>query len=117
MQGTTTKNGDDIVSASGNGFIGNLLENIRLAGGSPGRTLGGFLLAWAAFFLILTVLPMPEVTGIDGAASVLKPAGKAVLAPRCVRSESECWPRSRGTCSPTTGTACIPTTISTRSRR
>jgi solute carrier family 13 (sodium-dependent dicarboxylate transporter), member 2/3/5 len=80
MKGTATKNADDIISAAGNGFIGNLFENIRLAGGSPGKTLGGFLVAWIAFFLILYVLPMPEVTGIDGAASVLKPAGKAALA-------------------------------------
>ncbi len=80
MKSKTVENGDVVVSASHNGFVGNLLENIRLAGGSPGRTLGGFLVAWAAFFLILYVIPMPEVTGIDGSVSVLKPAGKAALA-------------------------------------
>ncbi len=80
MKSTAIKKGGDVVSASGNGFIGNLLENIRLAGGTPGRTLGGFIAAWAAFFLILYVIPIPSITGTDGAMSVLKPAGVAVLA-------------------------------------
>ena len=80
MKTKTVNGGDEIVSASGNGFVGNLFENIRLAGGSPGKTLGGFVLAWVAFFLILYVLPLPEVTGIDGKVSALTPAGKAALA-------------------------------------
>ena len=74
-------NSGDVISATGHGFIGNLLENIRLAGGSPGKTLGGFIVAWVMFFLILyDVLPIPEVVGIDGSISQLTPAGKAVLA-------------------------------------
>ncbi len=80
MKDKTTHDGDVTVSAGGNGFLGNMIENIRLAGGSPGKTLGGFIAAWAAFFLILYVIPLPEITGIDGSASVLKPAGRAVLA-------------------------------------
>ena len=80
MKKQPAQNGDVAVSATGHGFFGNLLENIRLAGGSPGRTLGGFIAAWVAFFLILYVIPMPEITGTDGAVSVLKPAGLAVLA-------------------------------------
>ncbi len=79
MKDRTAGNGE-VASASGNGFLGNLIENVRLAGGSPGRTLGGFVAAWVAFFLILYVIPMPEVAGIDGTMSVLKPAGKAALA-------------------------------------
>lgn len=71
---------DTSASATGHGFLGNLLENIRLAGGSPGKALGGFVVAWAVFFLILYVLPLPEVTGIDGKVAVLTPAGRAALA-------------------------------------
>jgi len=80
MKATTTKNGGEIVSAKGRGFFGNLIENIRLAGGTPGRTLGGFIAAWVVFFLILYIIPIPEIAGTDGAMGVLKPAGKAVLA-------------------------------------
>ena len=80
MKDKTVHNGNVAVSAGGNGFLGNMLENIRLAGGSPGKTLGGFIAAWVAFFLILYVIPMPEITGTDGTVSVLKPAGRAVLA-------------------------------------
>jgi len=80
MKSKAAQNGDVVVSAAGHGFFGNLLENIRLAGGSPGRTLGGFIAAWVAFFLILYVIPLPEITGIDGTVGALKPAGKAVLA-------------------------------------
>lgn len=69
-----------VVSAGGNGFFGNFAQNIRLAGGSPGRTLGGFIAAWLAFFLILYVIPMPDVTGVDGTVTKLSPAGKAALA-------------------------------------
>ncbi|MBI3575132.1 MAG: anion permease [Gammaproteobacteria bacterium] len=80
MSEKTIHNGDVVVSAARNGFIGNLLENIRLAGGTPGRTLGGFIAAWAAFFLILYVLPVPDVAGLDGKVTALSPAGKATLA-------------------------------------
>jgi len=79
MKDITAKDGE-VISAAGRGFLGNIVENIRLAGGSPARTLGGFIVAWAAFFLILYVIQIPEIVGIDGTASVLKPAGKAVLA-------------------------------------
>ena len=80
MKEKTIHNGDVVVSATANGFLGNILANIRLAGGSPAKTLGGFIAAWAAFFLILYVIPIPEVTGTDGAVMALKPAGRAVLA-------------------------------------
>ncbi len=76
-QGTSA---EAVVSAGGNGFVGNWFENIRLAGGSPGRTLGGFIAAWVAFFLILHVIPLPDVTGVDGTVTKLSPAGKAALA-------------------------------------
>ena len=64
----------------GHGFFGNMVENIRAGGGSPGKTLGGFLVAWVMFFLILYGLPLPEVTGIDGKVMELSPAGRAALA-------------------------------------
>jgi anion transporter len=80
MKEKPVHNGDVVVSATANGFLGNMLANIRLAGGSPGKTLGGFIAAWTMFFLILHVLPIPEVSGLDGKVSVLTPAGKAALA-------------------------------------
>ncbi|MBI3778956.1 MAG: anion permease [Gammaproteobacteria bacterium] len=80
MKEKPVHNGDVVVSATANGFLGNMLANIRLAGGSPGKTLGGFIAAWTMFFLILHVLPIPEVSGLDGKVSVLAPAGKAALA-------------------------------------
>lgn len=46
-------------------------DNIRSSGRNPTTVLGGFLAAWAAFFLILYVLPIPKG---------LSPAGMAVLA-------------------------------------
>ncbi len=80
MSEKTVTNGDVIVSARRYGFVGNLIENIRLAGGTPGRTLGGFIAAWVMFFLILNVLPLPDITGLDGKVTVLSPAGRATLA-------------------------------------
>ncbi|MFY9315239.1 MAG: DASS family sodium-coupled anion symporter [Burkholderiales bacterium] len=53
------------------GFIGRWLGNIEESGGSPRRALIGFCVAWAAFFLILYVMPTPQG---------LKPAGQAALA-------------------------------------
>ncbi len=80
MSEKTVTNGDVVVSSTRNGFVGNLIENIRLAGGTPGRTLGGFIIAWAAFFLILHVIPLPDITGLDGKVTALSPAGRATLA-------------------------------------
>ena len=71
---------DEAPAVRGHGFFGNMVENIRVAGGSPGKALGGFIAAWVAFFLILYVLPMPEVAGLDGKVSTLTPAGRAALA-------------------------------------
>ncbi|HYC47426.1 MAG TPA: DASS family sodium-coupled anion symporter [Burkholderiales bacterium] len=55
----------------GNGFIERWRENISAAGGNPRKTIVGFALAWAAFFFILFMMPVP-----DG----LSAQGKAVLA-------------------------------------
>jgi anion transporter len=52
------------------GFLAAWLANIEASGRSPGKTLIGFALAWAAFFLVLW---MPAPAG-------LPPAGQATLA-------------------------------------
>jgi sodium-dependent dicarboxylate transporter 2/3/5 len=77
---TKTLEVDLVPSASGNGFVGNLLENIRSTGGTPGRTLMGFAFAWALFFLILYGIHIPQITGSDGQIAALSPQGKATLA-------------------------------------
>lgn len=71
---------DEAPLVRGRGFIGNMVENIRLAGGSPRKTLGGFFAAWLAFFLVLYVVPLPELTTLDGKVSALSPVGRAALA-------------------------------------
>src|SRR5712691_528073 len=53
------------------GFLARWVTNIEESGHSPGKTLAGFCLAWAAFFFILYVMPAPQG---------LKPAGQAALA-------------------------------------
>lgn len=55
----------------GGGFMGRLIANVEASGRDPKRTLGGFVAAWVAFFLIMFVFPVP-----DG----LTPGGMAVLA-------------------------------------
>lgn len=57
-----------------------LSSNIRATGGSPTKMLIGFLVAWAALFLVLYVVPLPEVTDSAGAVTKLSPAGRAALA-------------------------------------
>lgn len=58
-------------SVAGASFLGGFVENIRACGRSPGKALTGFFVAWAMFFLVLWVMPLPEN---------LPPAGKATLA-------------------------------------
>jgi len=55
----------------GRGFFARWMSNIEASGRSPRKTLIGFCVAWAAFFLILYVMPTPQG---------LKPAGQAALA-------------------------------------
>ena len=40
------------------GFIARWLRNVEESGRSPTKALIGFCLAWAAFFLILYVMPV-----------------------------------------------------------
>ncbi len=57
-------------SPPGGGLLAGLFENIAASGRSPAKTLFGFALAWALFFLILA---MPGPAGLSH-------AGKATLA-------------------------------------
>lgn len=56
---------------STNTFFGRFLENIRARGRAPAKTLIGFFVAWAVFFFILWIMPLPE--GMSN-------AGKSTLA-------------------------------------
>jgi len=53
------------------GFFSKFKDNIIATGLRPSKSLAGFFLAWAAFFVILWVIPQP---------AGLTPAGKATLA-------------------------------------
>src|SRR5437667_1867827 len=55
----------------GRGFFARWMSNIEASGRSPRKTLIGFCVAWAAFFLILYVMPTPQG---------LRPEGHAALA-------------------------------------
>ena len=56
-----TKGKADIaISTSSNSFFGQFLENIRARGRTPVKTLIGFFVAWAVFFFILWIMPLPE---------------------------------------------------------
>lgn len=63
-------NGAKNAAAGGGGLVAQFRQNVVDSGRSPGKTWAGFVLAWAAFFLILY---MPPLQG-------LKPEGQAVLA-------------------------------------
>ena len=52
-------------------FLNHIIANIEQTGRNPKRVLTGFVLGWAAFFLLLYVIPPPEG---------LSPAGMAVAA-------------------------------------
>lgn len=53
------------------GFFGRFADNILASGRAPKKCCIGFVLAWAAFFLVLWAMPLPPG---------LSPAGKATLA-------------------------------------
>jgi anion transporter len=52
------------------GFVANWAANIRESGRSPGKCFAGFVTAWAAFFLILWVIPTPEGLTVAGKATL-----------------------------------------------
>lgn len=55
---------------SQSGFLSRFKDNIVATGLSPTTSLAGFFLAWAAFFLILFVLPLPEGLTLAGKATL-----------------------------------------------
>ena len=62
---------DITASVPANSFLGRFVENIRAGGNAPAKTLIGFFAAWAAYFYIVWVMPLPEG---------MSPAGKSTLA-------------------------------------
>ncbi|MCL5059123.1 MAG: anion permease [Candidatus Thermoplasmatota archaeon] len=52
------------------GFWGRFRDNIVESGRSPTKTILGFFLAWAAFFLILWAMPLPEGLTVAGKATL-----------------------------------------------
>jgi anion transporter len=58
-------------SVSTNSFFSRFSDNIRARGRAPAKTLIGFFAAWAVFFSILWIMPLPES---------MTQAGKATLA-------------------------------------
>ena len=52
------------------GFLSKFKVNIVATGLSPTKSLLGFFLAWAAFFLILWVMPLPAGLTIAGKATL-----------------------------------------------
>ena len=60
------------------GFFGRFRDNILASGRSPGKAVGGFFLAWFAFFFILWIMPTPEGLSVAGKATL------AVVAWACI---------------------------------
>jgi anion transporter len=52
------------------GFLSKFKDNIVATGLTPTKSLAGFFLAWAAFFLILWVMPQPEGLTLAGKATL-----------------------------------------------
>ena len=67
-------------------FFANWVNNIRESGRTPGKSLWGFFAAWAAFFLILWVLPTPEGLTVAGKATL------AVMVWACIMWITEAIP-------------------------
>lgn len=60
------------------GFIGRFKENILESGRSPTKSIIGFFLAWAVFFIVLWVMPLPDGLTLAGKATL------AVVAWACI---------------------------------
>lgn len=69
-----------------NGMLAYLLANIRESGGTPARTLIGFVAGWIIFALILWVFPRPEGLSASGMATL------AVVVWACIMWVSEAMP-------------------------
>ena len=55
---------------SQSGFFGHFRDNIIESGRSPTKAIVGFFLAWAAYFLILWVMPLPADLSMAGKATL-----------------------------------------------
>lgn len=71
---------------TGGTFLANWATHIRDTGRAPGKCACGFLIAWAAYFLILFVLPTPEGLTDGGKATL------AVVVWACVMWITEAIP-------------------------
>jgi len=70
----------------GGSFFANRVSNIVESGRTPRKTFWGFIVAWAAFFLILWVLPLPEGLSVAGKATL------AVMVWACIMWITEAIP-------------------------
>lgn len=61
---------DITASVPANSFLGRFAENIRAGGNTPAKTLIGFFAAWAAYFYIVWVMPLPEGMSAAGKATL-----------------------------------------------
>ena len=61
---------DVTASVSANSFLGRFAENIRAGGNTPAKTLIGFFAAWAAYFYIVWVMPLPEGMSAAGKSTL-----------------------------------------------
>lgn len=75
-----------VSSNQSTGFFRQFIDNIAAAGQNPKKTLVGFFTSWAAFFLILLVMPTPEGLSAAGKATL------AVVAWACITWISEAVP-------------------------
>ena len=74
------------VQVGGASFLARWGGNIRESGRSPGKCACGFIVAWAAFFLILWVMPAPEGLSVAGKAAL------AVMVWACIMWITEAIP-------------------------
>ena len=86
MNEVTQESEAGVSSNQSTGFFGQFVDNIAASGRNPSKTLGGFFFAWAAFFLILLVMPTPEGLTAAGKATM------AVVAWACIAWISEAVP-------------------------
>lgn len=57
-------------STAKSSFFGQFLENIRARGRAPAKTLIGFFAAWAVFFFVIWIAPLPEGMSMAGKSTL-----------------------------------------------
>ena len=68
-----------ISAARDKSFFGQFRLNIIASGRSPTKTLVGFFFAWAAFFFILWVMPLPAGLSVAGKATLAVVAWASIM--------------------------------------